>query len=238
LKKETKEQLFFDIFCEVSNIAPQSVLQLKPPYPDILFNFECKKIGVELTELNDTNGKYSRLSHIEAQMNEIKICIERSIKKNYPHGILIFLQFDISKLLTSKEKKKCSDFICNKILDILPFLEKEHIINFDEDILDIELNVWQISLLKPDVLPLLQTEVNLASSAWIPNITTSAINDIVSIKSAKKYELDTVNEFWLLIHICNSWASEFYPVIVGQIDKKKFDKVFILDVSRRLVFEY
>lgn len=237
MNKKVRELFFFEQFCSISNIDPISVCQADPPYPDIIFSLNNKNIGVELTELNDTVDHYSKLNHIESQISEIIKYVEKKIRNLYPKGLLIILQFDISKLLTPKEKTNCCEVIFKKIIEAIPFDGSTLTINLDNDIIEEELNVWQISIMRIED-DYFETEVNSVKSLFIPDLNESAINEVILLKSTKKYTLNNINEFWLLIHLGNSTASEFSPVKINNVNKIKFDKVIILDVSRKVVTSF
>jgi len=92
LKNSEIEKLVFEDFLKVTNLEVTDIVY--SDHPDVKFNFENKKIGVELSELLD-----------ERDQEEIKI-----IKSGLQAPGYSFDPMDISKIEMSLKKKKEKDY--------------------------------------------------------------------------------------------------------------------------------
>lgn len=205
--------------------------QPEPPKPDIVFNFNNKNIGCELTTVFIDNEPGQRSSATRAnEANQDIICqnVRKWLIKNIPSNFEIHIFFS-NQIIPNSEIKKLSNKIIRVIETYLPELnlnEFSRIIVDDYDKIPDKLGYISIITFPR----LTEHHVTKAGSSFIPKLNREKI--ISNVRHKEKF-IKNYRQFtdlnWLILTINESIFSSEFDFIdedYGSI-QTDFDKVFV-----------
>ena len=239
MNKKEKESNSFSNFSQVYFGFEISFDQPDPPEPDIVFSYENKKIGCELTTIyidNEPDQKDSATKKNESLQRIICKNIQEWLVATIPGNFEVQLYFN-NKLIPDSEIKNISNkviqVIGNNISD-LNLEEYSRVMIEDRKKIPIELDYVRIR-----TFPRLHRSlVTQAGGSAIPKLSLDRIISNIKHKEDRiRNYFHFTDSYWLLLIINESiFSSEFdladeeYGII-----NTLFDKVFIFSYNRQKI---
>lgn len=228
-----KEEFAFKIFRELLGNLP---LAEKSESPDFIINLDGKRIGIELTELMEENSGQSSLA--AKYSLEDKIAKSARIKFDLRSDKRIMANLQIIDNLRLSSNK--IDNVAGEIAEILfkttknfpNVLSHDHEIteNLPKDILNIYFGITPF---------MTESQFSVMRGKWTGSFDLNDLNRVIDKKdkniSAYKKKVD---QLYLLIiegFVPNSWYGPF--TMTGSTTKNSFDKIFLLKIMSRQLFE-
>ncbi|MGA2407164.1 MAG: hypothetical protein ABSF81_10495 [Bacteroidales bacterium] len=227
------EEFAFKIFRELHGNLPDGE---KSESPDFIINLDCKRIGIELTELMEEDPGPLSLAAKYSLEDKISKSAQRQFDNRSDKRIMVNLQI-VQKLNLSSHKinhlgSEIAQILIKATKDYPNVLSHHHEIN--ENLPKEILNIYF------DITPFMtESHFSVIRGKWTDSFNLNDLNRIIIKKD--KYALNyrlKVDKLYLLIiegFAPNSWYGPF--TMTGSIIENNFDKIFLLKIMSRQLYE-
>lgn len=239
--QKEKEKILFEKFIELIRIKTSNVEQPSPPNPDITFETDEKKIGVEISEIySDKIGKVkgSQLRQHESLREKVLELAIRQVEKSIPWPFELHVTYN-NKDITNEEVKPLAQTIAYIVLEQLDNVKPTSefkIIKYDNT--DYKINLNKISIYVHENLD--KHYYMPVAAGRVPHLKTNNLVNAIA-KKERKIEGYTMNcdLVWLLLIELGSLASSFDDVekALNKIYQSNFDRIFLLRTMRNELLE-
>ncbi len=234
-KKALEKRLFIDFLKSYDHNIGDSIEFSESP--DIIYQLEGSKVGVEITEyFHDQNEKHSALKATESVSQKFG---NQIITKLNEEKLTDFFHFEIDFSNEFKFSAKNLDrnvsIVIQKIKSYLEYFDLKNGIRIDD-----------LELMKSGINRIYLTS-SINNNYFFGNFQGGSIGDIqnhqieqiIDKKNGflERNKYQSCDEYWLIIRIGNYYAGSYDNIIAFNPSKKGFKKVFLFDYAESKLIE-
>ena len=234
--KKTKERFYLNFLLDYLKCDCKDIKNIEEK-PDFKLIINNKKIGIELTRIFDTTGRYSLMA-IESEHKKIADKLLVLYNKSVLPKIDILLSFVTSRPLPQKTNhEEYAWQVYNIILANFPTNDTYNSIS-DAQLLPKEMA--NIRIARYDFIE--NNFVGFTRYGWVIKYFQDLLQEIIKRKDKKITIYDkTCDEFWLLVYSDGGSGAAMFDPSVETLDfiyKSKFRRVFFISsINLKKIFE-